>query len=221
MRPAIGILLLLAVGLAIGASVHFGGLQSVVNDASSLAVLIDRAGPSAPIAFVVVFALLNAFGFPGLLLVGAAVMSWSLPAAFLLSWLGGLGAGLVAIGFTHVVGREWVASRLPARWRAYDERLAARPLRTVMLIRLVFFLNPLSHWFLALSRVSFTALLLGTALGLLPGMAFTSIAGESTLDWLLQQPAWVWLAGAAAVTIAFLFYRRRLQSRRVGAAAPR
>src|SRR6476661_8185031 len=71
MRPAIGILLLLAVGLAIGASVHFAGLRSVVDDATSLAALIDRAGPSAPIAFVVVFALLNAFGFPGLLLVGA------------------------------------------------------------------------------------------------------------------------------------------------------
>jgi hypothetical protein len=46
-------------------------------------------------------------------------------------------------------------------------------------------------------------------------MLFTSIAGESTLGWLLHQPTWVWLAIAATAATGFLLYRNHLRARAV------
>jgi len=213
MRRRLGIGLVVVTALALAAGLYFGGFHALWDDATAVAALMERAGPSAPVAFVLLFALLNAFGFPGLLLVGAAVMTWSLPTACLLSWVGGVGAGLVACGCAQLVGRDWVEARLPARLRAYDQHLAARPVRTVVLIRLVFFLNPLSHWFLALSRVPVAALVLGSAIGLLPGMVFASVAGVSALDWMVGQPVWVWVVLAAAGVAGVMLYRARARAR--------
>jgi uncharacterized membrane protein YdjX (TVP38/TMEM64 family) len=162
---------------------------------------------------VVFFSVLEPFGFPSFVLIATAVITWPLPVAFLLAWLGAIGAGLVAFTLARMIGRDWVESRMPARLLAYDERLAERPFRTVILVRLIFFLLPLAHWFLGLSRVRLAPFVVGSAIGFLPGLAVTVFAGESILAWLLEQPTWMWWVLGAVVAAAFLAHRLRARSR--------
>jgi len=54
------------------------------------------------------------------------------------------------------VARDWgVESKIPARFRKYDEALAARAFSTVFLLRFIFWMPQLLHTFLGVSKVPF------------------------------------------------------------------
>jgi uncharacterized membrane protein YdjX (TVP38/TMEM64 family) len=118
-----------------------------------------------------------------------------------------MGASAVGFAFARFVARDWVAARLPKRLRAYDERLARSGLRTVIVLRLVFFLLPASHWLLGLSQVRFGEYMLGTLVGALPGIVLMTYLGGGLVAWLLEQPPPVWI-GVAVVVGAVIVWRR-------------
>jgi uncharacterized membrane protein YdjX (TVP38/TMEM64 family) len=173
---------------------------------------VTDAGPWGPVLFVALFAALEAVGVPGLIFIGVAIVVWPPWEAFLWLWLGAVGAGCIGFGFARTIGRRWVVTHLPERFRRFDARLATSGLRYVVAVRVVFFLATPAHWLLGLSGVRFRTALLGTAIGFLPGTAFWAFAGGGVFEWAGAQPAhtWVALAAAAALIVAArAFWRRR------------
>jgi uncharacterized membrane protein YdjX (TVP38/TMEM64 family) len=180
---------------------------------------VSAAGPWGPVLFVALFALLEAFGVPGVVFIGLAIVVWPAWLAFLLIWLGSVGAACVGFAFARTVGRRWVAAHLPARFRAFDARLATSGLRYVVAVRLLFYLATPAHWLLGLSGVPFRTALLGSAIGFAPASALWAFAGGRFFAWVEKQPPAVWLAVAAG--IAALVAARALWRRRRAAASVR
>jgi len=190
-------LVLVAAIATLFTSLHFLGFFDLIGDAAAVRDIFARLGLFGPILYVVSFALLEPFFVPGVAFIIPGAVLWPFPTLFALSWLGSVGAGVVGFGFARYLGREYVERHLPRRFHRYDERLATAGLRTVIVIRMTFFLAPPAHWLLGLSSVSFGTFLLGTAIGFLPGIFLLSyvieFAGGTLIEWLRSQPVEVWL----------------------------
>src|SRR5262249_61071298 len=71
--------------------------------------------------------------------------------------------------------------RLP-RLRALDARLQRHGLVTVVVLRLLLFLAPPLNWALGASRVATADYILGTALGIVPGIGLTVYLADRVTD---------------------------------------
>jgi uncharacterized membrane protein YdjX (TVP38/TMEM64 family) len=203
---------LLAVGaLALGAiAVYQTGAFWYLEDAARLRLLILDTGAAGPLVFIATFSICEAFGFPGVVFVAAASMIWPLWLSILFSWAGGVGAGVLGFAFARTVGREWVQRHLTPRFRRYDARVGESGFTAVTLARVVFFMAPPVHWMFGVSAVRWPGYVLGTALGLLPGIILVSVAGRGLFGWLAAQPPAIWVATAVAITaLIFLVPRVR------------
>lgn len=207
---AVRIALLVAVLGALGA-LYATGVFEVVSEPERVRALLGGLGSWAPVLYVLAFALLEPFFVPGVAFIIPGSLVWPFWELFVLSWLGSIGAGVVGFGFARYLGRDYVKRHLPRRLHAYDERLAVRGLRTVIVVRLTLFLAPPAHWLLGLSQVSFSSFLLGSAIGFLPGVAalcfLIAFVGTTFGEWLGDRPPWFWAALAAAIAAAFLLRR--------------
>lgn len=205
------ILLLLAL-LALIAGAYFGGVFEQVSDPAKLRALLTESGAWGPIVFVCLFAVLEGLGAPGFLFILAATRAWPFGQAFFLMLLGAVGAAVVGFLVARYLGRDLVERYLPARARRYDEQLAERGFRAVLVVRLLFFIAPWSHWMLGLSRVRFLPFVGATTVGLVPGMLAATYAGGHGLDWLMQQEIEV-IAGTVTFAVAavggIIWWRRR------------
>jgi uncharacterized membrane protein YdjX (TVP38/TMEM64 family) len=168
------------------------GIFEAFRDPERVKALLLAWGPWGRVVYVVSFALIEPLGVPGLVFVIPAGMIWPTPEAFALSLLGSVLAGSVGFGFARFLARDWVERRLPARFRRFDELLARRGLEAVILVRVVFFLAPPAHWVLGLSKVRYSAFLLGSAIGFVPGIAALTFLGAGLVEWLLLRPWWTW-----------------------------
>jgi len=207
-RTRLGLLLAALTMGILGAS-HFGVFSYLAN-ASYLRGLIVEIGPLGPLLFVALFSTFEAFGVPGVAFVGTASLIWPLWLAILLSWAGGVSSAILGFAFARTIGREWVQRRIPPQFHRYDEQLARRGLISVISARLVFFMAPPVHWMFGLSSVGWPAYLIGSAVGLLPGIALVSIGGKSLFGYLRSQSPLAWIAvGMAGAALMFATRRRR------------
>ena len=173
-------------------------------DADSVEQWIRDAGAWGPVLYVALFIVLEPFGVPGIVFVVPGGLVWSWPVLFLLTWVGATGAGVIGFFFARTLGREWVEHRLSDRARAYDRALAENGLRTVIVIRLLFFIAPWAHWLLGLSQVRFRDFLLGTVIGVAPMMALFTWLGGNAIEWFSERPGLATLGAILIVgTIAF------------------
>jgi uncharacterized membrane protein YdjX (TVP38/TMEM64 family) len=176
--------------------------------------LVSAAGIWGPLLLVVLFSLLQPFFVPGALFLLAAATLWPFWPALAINLLGATGAGMTGFAFARTLGRDWVADRMTPRMRAWDDYLSAKGLRAVLLFRLLFFLNPASHWALGLSGVRASTATLGTAVGFLPLVALWTYFGAAILDWFAGRSVWNWLVGGVAI-VGVVLVVRRIRRRRV------
>lgn len=164
---------------------------------------VESAGIFGPILFVLLFGL-EGLGVPGVVFMLTAVAIWPPELAFLYNWIGAQFAGLVGFAYARWIGRDWVENHLPDRFRIYQERVTQRGLTAVILVRLIFFIVPPAHWVLGLSSISLRVYLLGTAIGLLPGMFLISYGGGYAVEWLTSQSGIVVLSAAVIAATGFV-----------------
>ncbi len=198
---------------------HATGLLARFADPAGLARSLVALGPWGYLAFVLTYALLQPFGVPGTIFIMAAPLIWPWPIAFALSMIGTLAASVVGFSFARLVARDWIAARIPARFRKYDEALATRAFATVFWLRLLFWMPPLLHAFFGVSKVRFSTHFTASFLGYLLPLFLVSYFGQTIFDWLKQVPLTGWLAVAAGLAVAALtvFSVRRCARRRVAA----
>jgi uncharacterized membrane protein YdjX (TVP38/TMEM64 family) len=213
-------LFLLALLAGLAALAFFGGLHEFLAP-ERLRALAAEAGPWGPMVIVCLFTLLEPFGAPGFVFLLTSVSLWPFEVALAVNWAGATGAGLFGFLFARYMARDWVASRMPANLRRWDEKLSERGIGFVIGFRLVFFLNPASHWALGLSQVSLPAAVIGTLVGFAPWAAVWTYFGEEILSWLERQPIGTWVAIAAAIGgLVALRALNEQRKRRTAAATP-
>lgn len=206
--------LLLVAGLMLGA--WRAGLLGAFSDPARARAAVLGMGALGQVGFVLAYAALQPFGVPGTAFILAAALIWPWPAAFGLSMAGTMAASVVGFAFARFVARDWVAARIPARFRAYDEALARRGFATVFTLRLIFWMPPMLHAFFGVSRVPFWTHFWASALGYVPPLLATAYFGERALRLAREVPAGVWVGATAAMLVGGFWYARR-RWRRAGA----
>ncbi|MCU0658335.1 MAG: VTT domain-containing protein [Polyangiaceae bacterium] len=192
--------LTLAVGAGLAIAYQTGVLHLFLEPARTRLLLLEL-GPLGYLAFVLAYAALQPFGVPGTIFILVAPLIWPWPVAFALSMAGTMAASVVGFSFARFVARDWVASRIPARFRAYDEALERRGFSTVATLRFLFWMPPLLHAFFGVSRVPFWTHFWGSALGYIPPLLATAYFGERFFEAMRSAPPWVWGALAACVVL--------------------
>ena len=195
---------------------HRFGVFHRLADPASVARTLVELGPWGYVAFVVAYAVFQPFGVPGTVFIVAAPLIWPWPVAFALSMTGTMAASVVGFSFARLVARDWVSGIIPARFRKYDEALAARAFVTVFLLRLVFWMPPLLHAFFGVSRVRFWTHFWASFAGYLLPIFLVSYFGQRVFDAMRAAPVEVWigLGGFVALLLAVAWVVRRLMARR-------
>jgi uncharacterized membrane protein YdjX (TVP38/TMEM64 family) len=196
------IALVLVVVAALGVAWRTGVLRQFSDPASVKATLL-ALGPWGYLAFVLSYAALQPFGVPGTVFIMAAPLIWPWPVAFALSMTGTMAASVVGFSFARFVARDWIAPRIPVRFRAYDEALAKRAFATVVTLRLIFWMPPLLHAFFGVSKVRFATHFWGSLAGYVIPLLLVSYFGQRLFDVLKRVPGEQWaLMAVAAATVA-------------------
>lgn len=187
------------------------GIFARLADPAGLKAALVDLGPWGYVAFVLAYAVLQPFGFPGSVFIWGAPLIWPWPVAFALSMTGTMAASVVGFMFARFVAREWVAARIPERFRRHDQALARRAFATVFVLRLVFWMPPPLHAFFGVSSVSFATHFWGSLAGYVLPMLLVSLFGERMFDALLAAPRELLLALAAAalLVVAVVWALRR------------
>ena len=158
------------------------GVFAEVSDPSSLARTLVDMGAGGYAAFILAYTLLQPFGVPGTVFIVAAPLIWPWPVAFVLSMIGTMAASVVGFSVARFVARDWIAARVPARFRKYDDDLERRGFRTVLVLRVVFWMPPLLHAFFGVSKVPFWTHFWGSFVGYLAPLLLVSYLGARIID---------------------------------------
>jgi uncharacterized membrane protein YdjX (TVP38/TMEM64 family) len=179
------------------------GIFAEVSDPASLARTLVAMGVWGYVTFVVAYALLQPFGVPGTVFVVAAPLIWPWPTAFALSMTGTMAASVIGFSFARFVARDWIAARIPARFRKYDVALERNAFRTVFFLRLVFWMPQVLHSFLGVSKVRFSTHFWGSLLGYIPPLFVVSYLGAEVFDpgGHMKPGAWRIMAAFAAASL--------------------
>ncbi|NNE73743.1 MAG: TVP38/TMEM64 family protein [Acidimicrobiales bacterium] len=189
------------------------GGDRIVSEPEELQEFVERRGVWGPVLFVLLMWLVQPFGVPGAVFMVPAGLVWSLPAAVALSWIGNMGASTIAFLAARRLGRDWVAGRMPPKVQRWDDRLANGGLPEVIALRVVTGQLPPADWMLGVSSVRWPPFLIGTAIGILPGIFLVLVAGVGVVSWLAERPI-VAIAGTVGIVVLSAVARRR---QRIGA----
>jgi uncharacterized membrane protein YdjX (TVP38/TMEM64 family) len=158
------------------------GLFAHVSRPKQLAESLVALGFWGWAAFIVAYALFQPFGVPGTVFIVAAPLIWPWKLAFLLSLIGTMCASVIGFSFARFVARDWVSSRVPERFRKYDSAMEREGFRTVFVLRLLFWMPQVLHWFFGLSKVSFWKHFFGSLFGYIPPLLVVSYFGTRVFD---------------------------------------
>ncbi|MDC0723492.1 TVP38/TMEM64 family protein [Nannocystis bainbridge] len=168
------------------------------------------------LAFILAYTVLQPFGVPGTIFIVAAPLIWPWRTAFALSMIGTMGASVVGFSFARFVAKDWVSKRIPARLRKYDESLDHAAFRTVVVLRLIFWMPQVLHAFLGVSRVGFWTHFWGSLIGYVPPLLLVSYLGSEMFDasGRFQTDAWPILAGLLVASLLVAALARAHERRR-------
>jgi len=163
----------------------------------------EDAGPWGPVLFVLVFGLGEILAVPSVIFVVVAGLVWPLSVALPTAYVGAMVACATVFAFGRfLLAGGWgeaIRSRLPKDMERYDLALANRGVRTVAVLRFFTFMSPLMHYVLAASRVRFVPMMIGSAIGLAPGISALVIGGEQAMHyWDVLEP---YILGAIVVFV--------------------
>jgi uncharacterized membrane protein YdjX (TVP38/TMEM64 family) len=212
-RPVVAVLVLVAIVAAI---VRSGILADFRVEA--LRGEIESYGSLAPLAFMGLLTAGLLVPAPALMLVGLGGAIFGPLEALVYAWVAAMVGTTVPFFLVRQAVRRYVdrpdGVRF-ARLRAIDERLAARGLVTVLVLRVLLCMSPPLNYALGATRVRPRDYLLGTAVGIVPGIALGAYLGDAVTSvgsWgaLVEPRLIVPALVAVAVTIAGARASRRL-----------
>ena len=204
---------LVGLTIAVVLVVALGGWAWLTEDGNVEDLLTDT-GVVGPLIFLLVMWLTQPLGVPGFVYMVPAGIVWPYPLAIVLSWVGNMGASYLAFAFARWFAKDWVQARIPQSMHRYDRQLAEGGLRPVILLRLVFGQLPPADWLLGVSKVSTRNFLIGTGIGIIPGVVLFVVAGGGLFDYLADMSTTtrrilIGVVVVLAVTRRIVLHRRR------------
>lgn len=181
-KRALGRLLLLA-ALIIG-SVLIARTTGVAEELSTPRVraLMEGAGVVGFLIFLGVFAVGELVHVPGVFFVAAAIFAYGNTLGGLAAYVGAVVSVLVSFVVVRAVGGQVLEGIRRPFVRRMLAKLDERPVRVIVILRLVFWMAPPVNYALAMSSVRLRDYALGSAIGLL-----LPIAGASLFfDWVVS-----------------------------------
>ena len=163
------------------------GLSESV-DVDSVRAFMETAGPLGFAGFVGVFALGELMHVPGFVFVGAASVAYGAALGSGAAYLGALTSVSLSFVVVRTIGGQPLAEVKRPLVKRILSHLDERPLRTVMILRLIFWMAPALNYALAMSKVRFRDYLLGSALGLIIPIPLVVIF----FDWLVTVDPLAW-----------------------------
>ena len=208
------LLVLVMVGV-VGATVlvFFG---DSLGDTEGIEEFFTESGVLGPIVFVLLMWLIQPLGVPGVVFMVPAAVVWPWPVAIGLSWIGNLGASFIAFAFARWLGRDWVRERIPPKIAMWNQRFSGSGVRPVVALRVVTGQLPPADWLLGVSDVSVRSFLVGTGIGIIPGIVATVVLGAGFWDLVTTRPGVA--VGVVAVALGVVVLRRRRSARGLGEA---
>ena len=135
---------------------------------------VQQWGPWGVVLFVAFFCLGELIHVPGIVFVGAAVFAYGPVWGYILSLLAGVSSVSVSFLLVRTVGGKVFTETDRPFIKRMMGQLETRPIRTVALIRVLFFLSPWINYVLGVTGLSFRHYFLGSIAGLtLPMLAAT------------------------------------------------
>ena len=207
---------LASLAAAASALFMFGGYGWITGEGNIEALLTDT-GVVGPVIFILVMWLTQPLGVPGFVYMVPAGIVWPYPLAIALSWIGNLGASYIAFSFARWFARDWVKARIPPRMHRYDDRLEEGGVIPIVLLRLVFGQLPPADWLLGVTKVSQRNFLIGTAIGIIPGVILFVVVGGGLIDLLRDIPRAARLILIGIIIVAAIGRRMWARCRRARA----
>jgi uncharacterized membrane protein YdjX (TVP38/TMEM64 family) len=167
----LGALAVLIIGLVVLGKVN--GITASLST-ERIRTAVQAAGWWGAVLFVALFCVGELVHVPGWVFMAAGTIAYGFLGGFLLGTVGALCSCSMSFFIVRAVGGRPLGA---IRWRWARKLLAqleSHPLRTVIVLRLVFWVGPQLNYALALSNVRFRDYLVGSAVGLvlpLAGMA--------------------------------------------------
>ena len=140
--------------------------------------------------------------------VSTSLFGWAL--AFVYSYVAACLGSFIAYEIGRRLGRDWAQQHVPERVRSYQDRIAERPIATVLLLRTLLWANPAVDLFLAVSPIGRRQYLFGTLVGLVATTVFQMLLGAGGIEVIKRVPQWaVTLSiGLALLGIGIWIWRR-------------
>lgn len=146
--------------------------------------MVEAAGPWGFVVFAALFAVGELAHVPGIVFIIVGSMLWGPWAGAAISYVSALVSVSVAFVIVRRVGGQPLAGMERPWMRMAMMRLEERPIPTVTVLRLVFFMLPALNYLLALTPVRYRDFLVGSALGLVPGVILVSSGVSGIASWL-------------------------------------
>jgi uncharacterized membrane protein YdjX (TVP38/TMEM64 family) len=167
---------LVVLGLAaVAGGLHWLDLWQRVS-VESMRAVVEAWGALGPLVFIAIF--VAGFFVPGpeILLVAVGGVLFGPSQGFVYAWVASVVGTAVTFLLVRHIAQAWAQRALRERFprlRALDDRLERHGVVTVVVLRLLLFLAPPLNWALGASRVRVRDYVLGTAIGVLPGIGLT------------------------------------------------
>lgn len=184
----------------------------------------------APLAVVGGYVVLGLAAFPVTVLITVTAMMFGPALGFVYATAGALSSAVISFAIGHALGKRLVRRYAGATVNRLSQALGRRGIVTVVFLRVA----PVAPFLLinlvsGASHVAFRDFLLGTLLGMVPGIAVMTLLGSSLMD-LIQDPSPLHIALMAGCLALWALVsvglqrwvsrRQRRSDRRAGGTAP-
>jgi uncharacterized membrane protein YdjX (TVP38/TMEM64 family) len=181
LRRWLRLLLLATVILGLFVVGRVTGLSEQI-DIDNLRKNVAAAGAWGVLLYLAAFTLGLLIHVPGVAFVGAAIFLYGRFAGAGLALVGAMLAVCVSFFVSRAIGGK-VLHEIESPWmKRLLARVHEKPIRTIVLLRLAFWMLPPLNYALAMTNVRFRDFLIGSAIGLAPVIAAVALF----FDWLFQ-----------------------------------
>ena len=209
-RHSVWYWVILLVGLAVAAGVIYLAISnSPIGSQDEFEEWLEDLGWWAPVVYILSMALLQPLGMPGLLFMVPAGLVWPAGYAIGYSWIGNMLASSIAFVFARRYGRERLRPRIPERILRYEQRVVDREYVSITSLRVLTGQFVAADWFLGLTKVRVLPFLVGTGIGIIPGILLAVFAGSGIVEAFVARPILTGAVIAAAVAVWLIAKRRR------------
>jgi uncharacterized membrane protein YdjX (TVP38/TMEM64 family) len=154
-------------------------------DVETVRAFMESWGAWGFFGFVILFALGELMHVPGLVFVGAASVAYGPVLGSAAAFVGALGSVTVSFFVVRGIGGQPLGDVRKPWMRKILGRLDTQPLRTVTVLRLIFWMAPALNYGLAMSSVRFRHYFLGSVLGMLIPIPLAVVFFDWLAAWLL------------------------------------